>query len=40
MAKEIGKLNEANHWISMALEIDPHNSDSIIVHGRLIYCFH
>jgi hypothetical protein len=38
MAKEIGKLNEANHWISLALEIDPQHSDSIIVHGRLFCC--
>lgn len=33
MAKEIGKLAEASHWVSMALEIDPHHSDAIIVHG-------
>jgi hypothetical protein len=35
MAKEIGKLAEANRWASMALEIDPNHSDAIIVHGAL-----
>jgi hypothetical protein len=38
MAKEIGKLVEANHWVSMALEIDPHHSDAILVHGARVSC--